>query len=148
MEYKIIKFDAQTAQIVVQWDGYTPHTIDLPIAEDGSLPTGTELVQWIQGFAPTYNEERKVKIAKGLKNASEVAALVTPLPDVIPSLEDLAKDARERRNILLSRSDWTDLPNAPLTAEQKAVWLTYRQELRDITTQSGFPSIVIWPVSP
>ena len=37
---------------------------------------------------------------------------------------------------MLSESDWTDLPNAPLTEEKKLEWQHYRQQLRD------FPSII------
>lgn len=42
---------------------------------------------------------------------------------------------RKRRSALLAESDWTQLPDAPLTAEQKAEWAAYRQQLRD------FPSL-------
>lgn len=52
---------------------------------------------------------------------------------------------RGKRNFLLSRSDWTQLADAPLTTEQKAAWTTYRQQLRDITAQAGFPWEVTWP---
>lgn len=57
---------------------------------------------------------------------------------------DKAKDARDRRNALLSASDWTQLPNAPLSAEEKARWEQYRQHLRDIPKQSGFPTVIDW----
>lgn len=53
-----------------------------------------------------------------------------------------------KRNNLLYSSDWTQIPNNPLTTEQQAAWATYRQELRDITTQSGYPFNVIWPTPP
>tara|TARA_B100000519_G_scaffold187111_1_gene183614 strand:- start:565 stop:909 length:345 start_codon:yes stop_codon:yes gene_type:complete len=37
------------------------------------------------------------------------------------------------RNDLLFKSDWTDLPNSPLTDEKKLEWQNYRNQLRDIT---------------
>jgi hypothetical protein len=49
---------------------------------------------------------------------------------------------------LLSESDWTQIPNGPLTTEKQAAWADYRQELRDITQQSGYPFNVVWPVAP
>lgn len=49
---------------------------------------------------------------------------------------------------LLSQSDWTQIPNGPLTTEKQAAWADYRQELRDITQQSGYPFNVVWPVAP
>ena len=53
-----------------------------------------------------------------------------------------------QRNFLLSKSDWTQIPNNPLTPEQQAAWATYRQELRDIPEQSGYPYNVVWPTPP
>ena len=53
-----------------------------------------------------------------------------------------------KRNRLLYESDWTQIPNNPLTAEQQSAWAVYRQELRDITSQSGYPFNVIWPTPP
>ena len=40
---------------------------------------------------------------------------------------------RSIRNTLLSQSDWTQLPDSPLTEVKRAEWATYRQALRDIT---------------
>jgi hypothetical protein len=57
-------------------------------------------------------------------------------------------DLSGKRKQLLNDSDWTQIQNNPLTAEQQAAWATYRQELRDITTQSGYPFNVIWPTPP
>ena len=56
-----------------------------------------------------------------------------------------AKAMREQRNTKLSETDWTQVADAPV---DKAVWATYRQALRDITTQSGFPWEVTWPDAP
>ena len=53
-----------------------------------------------------------------------------------------------KRNYLLLKSDWTQIPNNPLTPEQQAAWATYRQELRDIPEQSGYPYNVVWPTPP
>jgi hypothetical protein len=59
-----------------------------------------------------------------------------------------ARNVREDRAQALSQCDWTQVPDAPLTAEQKAAWAAYRQELRDLTTQEGFPWNVTWPTKP
>ena len=40
---------------------------------------------------------------------------------------------RQKRNSILASSDWTVLPDSPLSAELKTAWLEYRQDLRDIT---------------
>jgi hypothetical protein len=57
-------------------------------------------------------------------------------------------DVSKRRKQLLVSSDWTQLPNGPFTAEKQAAWATYRQALRDITDQPGYPLNVEWPVVP
>lgn len=62
--------------------------------------------------------------------------------------DDAVRPIIFQRNQLLSASDWTQIPGNPLTAEQQAAWATYRQELRDITAQSGYPFNVIWPTPP
>ena len=42
-------------------------------------------------------------------------------------------DLRQRRNGLLSSSDWTQLPDTTLTNDEKTAWMNYRTELRNIT---------------
>lgn len=54
--------------------------------------------------------------------------------------------ARSERAKLLASSDWTQLPDVPLAT--KEAWATYRQALRDITAQPGYPFNVIWPQAP
>lgn len=57
----------------------------------------------------------------------------------------LATEARAQRNTLLAASDWTQVADAPVN---QAAWATYRQELRDITDQAGFPEDINWPAEP
>ena len=56
-----------------------------------------------------------------------------------------AAAVRAERNARLSACDWTQLPDAPVDS---AAWSAYRQALRDVTGQSGFPWTVIWPSEP
>ena len=60
----------------------------------------------------------------------------------------LPKSIRDKRNELLAESDWTQNPDISFTAEQKQAWNTYRQALRDIPSQSGFPTDVVFPQKP
>jgi hypothetical protein len=63
--------------------------------------------------------------------------------------EEVAKErCLEKRKQLLLDSDWTQLPNGPFTSEQQTAWATYRQALRDITDQAGYPLNVTWPQKP
>jgi len=52
---------------------------------------------------------------------------------------------RAERNRRLSESDWTQLADAPVNRE---AWLAYRQALRDLTAQAGFPFEITWPELP
>ena len=62
-----------------------------------------------------------------------------------------AKDAEQAKNIRsdrdkrLSDTDWTQVADAPV---DKAVWATYRQALRDVPAQAGFPYDITWPEKP
>jgi len=62
-----------------------------------------------------------------------------------------AKDAeqasavRQNRSDRLADCDWTQVADSPV---DKAAWATYRQALRDITKQDGFPWEITWPDAP
>ena len=56
-----------------------------------------------------------------------------------------AADVRAERNARLAACDWTQLADAPVDS---SAWANYRQALRDVTAQSGFPWSVSWPVAP
>jgi hypothetical protein len=56
--------------------------------------------------------------------------------------------AYAKRDILLQQSDWTQLPDVPLTEAQRQAWVAYRQSLRDVPQQPGFPDNIVWPVAP
>ena len=55
---------------------------------------------------------------------------------------------RAERDRRLAATDWTQLPDVPLTAEQRAAWQQYRQALRDVPQQPGAPYDVTWPEEP
>jgi len=59
--------------------------------------------------------------------------------------EQQAKSVRTTRDEKLKDSDWSQVADAPV---DKAVWATYRQALRDVPTQSGFPWDITWPTQP
>lgn len=62
---------------------------------------------------------------------------------------DKIREIRLDRNALLSKSDWTQLPDSPLNEEQKAAWAEYRQALRDIPNTGVLSTDLIqWPQPP
>ena len=56
-------------------------------------------------------------------------------------------EVRTTRNTLLSESDWTQFQDSPITGSTLTEWQTYRQSLRDVTTQSD-PYNIVWPTIP
>lgn len=73
---------------------------------------------------------------------------VTIIPELVPSTEaELLVKIRQKRNILLSACDWTQIADAPLTTEQSYVWAVYRQDLRDFPAVCN-PLNPVWPVKP
>lgn len=56
-----------------------------------------------------------------------------------------ADEVRSQRNRLLYECDWTQLSDAPVNSLD---WANYRQELRDVPNQAGFPWSVVWPTPP
>ena len=55
-----------------------------------------------------------------------------------------AEEVRSQRTALLRTTDWTGLSDVTMSA----AWAAYRQELRDIPEQEGFPNTVVWPEEP
>lgn len=55
-----------------------------------------------------------------------------------------AADIRSERDNLLSKTDWRASSDLTMSDE----WRTYRQALRDITSQEGFPNDITWPTEP
>jgi hypothetical protein len=56
----------------------------------------------------------------------------------------LANDVRAERNAKLAESDW----RASQDVTMSDAWRTFRQLLRDVPAQAGFPSNITWPTEP
>lgn len=69
-----------------------------------------------------------------------------PVPE--PTGEELARNVRGIRDAKLSDTDYLVVPDYPISEENLAEVKVYRQALRDIPEQSGFPKDVIWPDVP
>lgn len=73
----------------------------------------------------------------------------------IKSNDDMAQEMliaiKMQRNSLLRDTDWTQMPDAPLTEQQRTAWAIYRQSLRDVPQNNlNAESIddIIWPTKP
>ena len=65
--------------------------------------------------------------------------------EIAQHLAGQASTVRQERNKLLRNTDWTQVADAPV---DKAAWATYRQALRDVPSQAGFPWTIDWPDAP
>jgi hypothetical protein len=74
---------------------------------------------------------------------------LTKYLSIIPTVRsdglDYISAIRKNRDIELTLSDWTQLPD---TNVDKTAWANYRQALRDVPQQEGFPYSIIWPAKP
>jgi hypothetical protein len=107
------------------------------------------------------NNAKKVTVFKAHDRATQKLVSVDPYEEdgivytvsvVDRTAEEIAADSdskaaqiRSQRNQLLTASDWTQVLDAPI---DRTAWAAYRQALRDITSQEGFPASVQWPNDP
>ena len=85
-----------------------------------------------------------------------VLSIVPPQPQLITAIVaagvsgefDGPDPLRAIRDRLLSLTDWTQMPDSPLTAEQRAAWAAYRQALRDLPETYSGEGPIPWPVAP
>ena len=69
----------------------------------------------------------------------------TPEP-YVPTPEEKASTIRQQRNALLSATDYRMMPDYPMSELCRENLKLYRQLLRDIPEQPGFPNSVVWPI--
>lgn len=105
------------------------------------------------------NNAKKVSVFKDHNRANQKLIPATPYIDgdyiytvsvANKSEEEIAADTASRaanirasRDRLLAASDWTQLPDSPLSSEKKAEWATYRTLLRNLPDTEGFPDITL-----
>ena len=80
-----------------------------------------------------------------------VSGSVSIKPENLQDAEWNAKQwslIRMNRDGLLSSSDWTQMPDSPLTDAKKQAWASYRQALRDLPENTTDPENPVWPTKP
>lgn len=101
--------------------GWIPYTLD---------PSDTDM---------TVNND---SLLAAMSENGDVAAYVPPTQEELDAT--LARKARRERDILLAQSDWMASQDRTMSQAEK----DYRQALRDIPQQTGFPTNVVWPTKP
>ena len=124
---------------------------------DGTRDLNFEAARrWAQSNGATFEEDIEARVTVGgvlkryfvIGSEPEKPAPIEPPPVPEPTQEEKEQAGRNERNLRLRFTDWTQLPDAPLTAEQKAAYAVYRQALRDVPEQAGFPEAIEWPEEP
>jgi len=62
--------------------------------------------------------------------------------------DEAAKAVRAQRDRLIAETDWIVIKNLELNQNVPGIWEVYRQNLRDVPSQAGFPHDITWPVKP
>ena len=126
---------------------------EIEFGEAKRLPTGqirclvkvveldNEVVEFIASSDDCEDYGRELYEMLDTKYSHEVAPVTQEELD--KDAEDLVKSRRYRE---LKDTDWTQLPDVPMNT--KEAWAVYRQALRDITEQEGYPQEVVWPSAP
>lgn len=136
-EHKSVSFPSDMSSVDVRPYGFAPFKYSDPQKYDSQWQEAREITpvevdgvfvqQW--EIVEKYTaEEKEVLIAQQAAQA-ELSA---------------AASVRSQRDALLAQTDWMALSDNTLTPE----WANYRQALRDITSQEGFPHNVEWPEKP
>lgn len=100
-----------------------------------------------------WNEDRMVfgewdEETKKHFGVTEVNIPEPEVPPYAPTDEELAERIRRERDEKLEETDFFVMPDYPSDPKDLEEVKTYRQALRDITKQSGFPKEVTWPELP
>ena len=93
----------------------------------------------------TQNLTRGVEQLPDGSYAETWTATAASTEEVAERTSSEAAAVRFTRNETLKNSDWTQLPDSPVDSVD---WAAYRQDLRDIPQQVGFPWTVTWPTEP
>jgi len=133
-DFSILSIDEHNKHILIDW-GYITlnHEIPLHILENPELPE-EDMLRHISYMRPPVPEQ--VDVPEKLKGLVKK----TPL-----NMESEAMRVRAQRDMLLTQCDWTQLDDAPV---DRSAWATYRQQLREVPQQEGFPLAVVWPKRP
>lgn len=138
--YDVVNFDPESGVLEVYIHELgSKLSIEIPI-ENNKFIEGDELLRYISGFIPVHSIQRKKQL-KTVKNANEFKQFINK----INNEESLSKSIRALRDLELTKSDWTVLPDTGFTEKQIEIFKKYRQELRDVPQQQGFPNNIIWP---
>lgn len=123
----------------------------LPLTPDDVEPFGYGLYEFSSvPEASRYTKFVEVSPVKDGQGVWRQTWEETDMSDEEKTVVDLDQEKfiRSERNRLLTTCDWTQFNDSPLPDAEKSVWAAYRQTLRDVPQQVGFPWDINWPEEP
>jgi hypothetical protein len=138
--YEILSTDDQTGSMEVRYmcEGHEPVLVAAPLPK-----VGQGLEEIVAAYAPlaVWEAEETAFAAVDVGASGKLPLAVSA------TATDLAAQVRAERDLRLIQTDWIYLPDVT-PPEDMAAWEVYRQALRDVPQQVGFPGEVRWPVRP
>ena len=119
-------------EVLAEWGVYPVNSVPMP-TYDGRT-------QRVEQNAQPHQEDGQWLI--GWSVVDKTAEEVQQYDD------NAAASVRTQRDTLLADTDWLVIKAQETSGTIPAAWATYRQALRDITAQEGFPHNVTWPTKP
>lgn len=122
--------------------------LGIPAQEFLDENSAMEVIHWVQ-FDSTIN--KLLTVDPYIQDSKVYTCRLEPKTqseldsEVFRATQVKENEVRSQRNQLLKDSDWTQVADAPV---DKTAWVVYRQDLRDLTSQEGFPFNVVFPNPP
>jgi hypothetical protein len=138
---EIIKLNPNTS-LPKEWKAATHDSLNVDFVLNGTKPTISSNLKTLRRNTPVQNSEGNWEFTW-----QEVAIFDTPEQEAVyleRQVEQNKAAMREKRDEMLSRTDWMALSDVTMSAE----WQAYRQALRDVPEQEGFPDNIVWPTKP
>ena len=129
------------SQVLVILDSNTLSVVDWYFADSPIVPV-------TPGIRLEVPEGLAWDAVKGVQAEDGSVTLVADPAKVQAKLDAAWTALRTRRNQLLRDSDFTQMPDSPMSQEKKDAWAAYRQELRDLPDEITDPTQVEWPLDP
>ena len=127
---------------------------------EGGYTTPADLTGWIEideGTGDKYNLCQSHYFDGGLYTMDGIPRYCWDGEQAVERTEEeleadrlpgITAQARAQRDKLLLDTDWTQVLDAPIDADTREAYRAYRQALRDIPEQEGFPRDITWPELP
>jgi len=136
---KFVTIDLNTSNIIDRFETEDTYTYD---------GRHNEKYKFIQVNDPLDYLTVKAIINEGVVELEEDPEIVKLYKTDTDKFQRAVDILRVDRNNLLRDSDWSQMSDVSMTVEKKQEWLTYRQNLRDLPSNTTDPENPVWPEAP